>query len=345
VTTLIVLYAYILEPSLAFYGRDLFERQFTDWRMTGWISWAFYTFVPFNALIPLLFVFRKVRRSLPWLFVIAILVDIGMWVERFWIVAGSTARDFLPHNWGTYRISVVETLITAGALAFFLFFFLAFAKLLPAVPISDYKARTFEGEEGRGGERGNGGGGPEETSGTAAAPPDPARGPGRLVASFGHPRDFTAALRRLAAAGVKDEVEVRTPIRVPEVGAILGRARSPVRLWTLAGGVAGFIGGYALCILTARENDLIVHGKPAVQLIPFLIVGFELMVLTGALANLAGLLVHAGLLKKKRKRPDPGDDAFRRDRFGIVVSGPEAVLDAASAALRERGNGAGGEGA
>ncbi len=335
VTTLIVLYTYILEPGLAFYGLNLFEKQFTPWRMTGWISWAFYLIVPFNALIPLVFAIKRLRRSLPWLFVVAILVDFGMWIERFWIIAGSLAHDFLPHNWGTYLISIVESLITAGALAWFLFFFLVFSKTLPTVPVTDYKMRAFERMGPRGRTGGEGGTEAPEGDTGRAEPPELARSPGRLVASFRMPRDFVEALRRLVSAGIRDGVDVRTPYRVGEVGRLLGKPDSPVRLWTLAGGIAGFIGGYALCILTARENMLIVHGKPVVQLIPYLIVGFEGMVLLGSLANLAGLLVHAGLLRRWWKRPERLDDAFRRDRFGIVVAGPDETLTRAAVVLSQ----------
>ena len=99
VTTLIIGYSYVIEPLFELYDAGTFEVQFTQWRMTGWIAWIYYVILPLNFLVPLTFVFKKVRKNLKWLFIVSILVNIGMWLERFFIVVGSTAHDFLPHNW------------------------------------------------------------------------------------------------------------------------------------------------------------------------------------------------------------------------------------------------------
>ncbi len=71
------------------------------------VDWWFYPIVVVcNVLLPLLFVFKRVRSSLTLLFIISLFVNIGMWSERLWIVITATWHDFLPHNWGRYCADV-----------------------------------------------------------------------------------------------------------------------------------------------------------------------------------------------------------------------------------------------
>jgi Ni/Fe-hydrogenase subunit HybB-like protein len=138
-TGLIVLYAYIVESFTSWYSGDEFERSFSIWRATGPYAWAFWTMVVCNTIAPLFFFFKRVRTSIPALFVIALLVNVGMWLERFAIIVPSTAHDFMPNAWGGYTPTWVEATISIGALAWFLMLFLLFAKHLPAVAISEMK--------------------------------------------------------------------------------------------------------------------------------------------------------------------------------------------------------------
>ena len=77
--------------------------------------------------------------SVPWLFLISILVNVGMWSERFVIIVASLAHDYIPFAWGLYRPSWVEVSILAGTCAWFFLWFLLFAKLLPVVSITEVK--------------------------------------------------------------------------------------------------------------------------------------------------------------------------------------------------------------
>ncbi|MFQ6132396.1 MAG: NrfD/PsrC family molybdoenzyme membrane anchor subunit, partial [Armatimonadota bacterium] len=138
-TGLIIFYAYAVEAFMAWYSGNEFERSFAAWRAFGPNAWAFWGMVTCNAVLPLAFFFKRVRASIPALFVIAILVNVGMWLERFVIIVNSTAHDFLPYAWGSYSLSPVEIVISVGALAWFLSLFLLFAKFLPAVAISEVK--------------------------------------------------------------------------------------------------------------------------------------------------------------------------------------------------------------
>jgi molybdopterin-containing oxidoreductase family membrane subunit len=92
-----------------------------------------------NAVVPLFFFFKKIRTSFFWLFLIAVLINIGMWSERFVIIIGSMSQDFLPHNWGFYTPRWVELSLTAASFCLFMFLFLLFAKFIPSISISEIK--------------------------------------------------------------------------------------------------------------------------------------------------------------------------------------------------------------
>ena len=103
VTGWMVGYAYSLEFFIAWYSGNPYELFVFINRATGPYAWAYWTMVSCNVLVPQLFWFKKVRQSLPALFVISIFVNIGMWFERFVIIVTSLHRDFLPSSWGYFR--------------------------------------------------------------------------------------------------------------------------------------------------------------------------------------------------------------------------------------------------
>jgi molybdopterin-containing oxidoreductase family membrane subunit len=102
--------------------------------------------VSFNALVPLLFFLKKIRKSIPWLFVISILINIGMWFERFVIIVGGVAHDFIPYSWGTYGPRWPEIGILVGSFCLFLFLFLLFVKHLPSISLTELKETMGKGE-------------------------------------------------------------------------------------------------------------------------------------------------------------------------------------------------------
>ena len=99
-----------------------------------------------NSLIPLLFLFKKVRTRLPWLLIICLLVNVGMWYERFVIIIGSVAHDFLPYAWGLYRPTIVEYGIMIGSFCLFFFMFVLFVKHMPSVSMTEMKETLPAGE-------------------------------------------------------------------------------------------------------------------------------------------------------------------------------------------------------
>jgi molybdopterin-containing oxidoreductase family membrane subunit len=139
-TGLIVGYSYLIEHFVAWYGGDKAEQAQYMWRMTGYYSWCFWLMIVCNAVVPIFLFFKKIRTSLPALFSIGILVNIGMWFERLVIIAGSEAHEYDPYSWGVYKYpSPVELGILLGSFSLFFFLFLLFAKFLPTIAITEVK--------------------------------------------------------------------------------------------------------------------------------------------------------------------------------------------------------------
>ncbi len=142
VLSLVMSYAYGMEYFVAWYSGNPFE-QGTYWaRLTGHYAPLTWVMLACNSVIPLTLFIRQVRRRLPALFVVAVLVNIGMWLERYVIIISSLAHGFDPANWtGLYRPTWVEGAITAGSFAMFFLLFLIFVKLFPPVSINEIKER------------------------------------------------------------------------------------------------------------------------------------------------------------------------------------------------------------
>jgi molybdopterin-containing oxidoreductase family membrane subunit len=119
--------AYGTEFFMAFYSGNAYEQFVFKNRALGPFSWAYWTMVTCNVVIPQLLWFRKVRLTIPAVFAIAIFVNIGMWFERFVIIVTSLHRDFLPSSWASYTPTIVEVATLVGSFGLFLlvFFFSA----------------------------------------------------------------------------------------------------------------------------------------------------------------------------------------------------------------------------
>jgi len=139
VTGLIVGYAYVIEHFVASYSNNIWEAALYANRVNGHYAWAFWSMVVCNAVAPLFFFFKRVRTSVAGLFAIAVLVNYGMWIERFVIIVTSLAHDYVPYSWGNYTPRWVEMSIIAGSFAWFFMAFALFAKHLPAVSMMEVK--------------------------------------------------------------------------------------------------------------------------------------------------------------------------------------------------------------
>jgi Ni/Fe-hydrogenase subunit HybB-like protein len=139
VTGSIVGYAYATEFFISWYSGNAYERFTFINRSWGPYSWAYFTMITCNVLIPQLFWFKKIRRSIPAMFVISITTNIGMWFERFVIIVSSLSRDFLPSSWGYFRPTWVDGATLLGTFGLFFTLFLLFARFLPMIAASEVK--------------------------------------------------------------------------------------------------------------------------------------------------------------------------------------------------------------
>lgn len=152
-TGMMVGLAYGTEFFMAWYSGVQVEQFVFVNRAFGPYSWAYWIMVSCNVGFPQLFWFKKIRRSIPAMMIIVILVNVGMWFERFVIVVTSLHRDFLPSSWGMYTPTLYDIGILTGSFGLFFTLVILFTKALPVVSISEVKAvsegaqPTFHGGE------------------------------------------------------------------------------------------------------------------------------------------------------------------------------------------------------
>jgi molybdopterin-containing oxidoreductase family membrane subunit len=138
----IVGYAYGMEFFIAWYSGSLVERFAFINRAMGPYWWGYWLMVFCNVVVPQLFWFKKIRNHLVIVFILSILVNIGMWFERFVIVVISLHREFLPSNWGYYKPTWVDICTYLGTFGLFFTFFLLFMRFLPMIAVSEVKGVT-----------------------------------------------------------------------------------------------------------------------------------------------------------------------------------------------------------
>jgi len=148
VTGSMVAYAYLMEFFIAWYSGNEFERFAFINRALGPYAWAYWVMVCCNVLAPQLFWIKKIRRSIPAMFVIGVLVNVGMWFERFVIIITSLHRDFLPSSWGMYYPTIYDIGILIGSFGLFFTLILIFVRVLPVVSIFETKAVTEGAQPG-----------------------------------------------------------------------------------------------------------------------------------------------------------------------------------------------------
>jgi Ni/Fe-hydrogenase subunit HybB-like protein len=145
-TGLIVGYGYMMETFMAFYGGNRYETFMMMNRFRGPYAPAYWALIACNILIPQLLWSRRVRHNVLLLFIIALVVNIGMWLERFIIVITSLHRDFLPSSWGMYAPTVYDWATYIGTIGLFLAMFFLFIRFLPMISIFEMRALLPEAE-------------------------------------------------------------------------------------------------------------------------------------------------------------------------------------------------------
>ncbi len=138
-TGLIVAYGYSMEVFMAWYSASHWEF-FMMWnRMFGPMGWSYWCLIACNIAIPQLLWLRTVRVSPAKMFLMSLVINTGMWFERFVIVVTSLYRDFLPSSWGTYRATRWDYSTFIGTLGLFTALFFLFVRFLPMIPMSEIR--------------------------------------------------------------------------------------------------------------------------------------------------------------------------------------------------------------
>ncbi|HET9554118.1 MAG TPA: hydrogenase, partial [Anaeromyxobacteraceae bacterium] len=138
-TGLMVSYGYAMEHFMAWYSGSAGEAFAFLNRWTGPYAPIWWMQLACNVLAPQVFWFPRARQNLVVLFVVSILVNVGMWAERFVIIAVSLHRDFIPSSWAMYTPTWVDWGLLFGSMATFGVLFLLFLRFLPTIPISEIK--------------------------------------------------------------------------------------------------------------------------------------------------------------------------------------------------------------
>ncbi len=133
-------YAYAMEFFIAWYSGNQAESFAFINRAFGDYAWAYWIMVSCNVISPQLFWIKKLRRSIPFMFMIGVFVNVGMWFERFVITVTSLSRDFLPSSWAYYKPTMVDFGILIGSFGMFFTLLLLFTKTMPVVSIAEVKA-------------------------------------------------------------------------------------------------------------------------------------------------------------------------------------------------------------
>ncbi|OSZ82300.1 hydrogenase [Chitinophagaceae bacterium IBVUCB1] len=131
--------AYLTELFMSWYSGVLYEQEAFKWRILGPYWWSYWAMMTCNVVSPQLFWFKKLRRNIPFTFIMSIVVNIGMWFERFVIIVTSLYRDYLPGSWTYYSPTWPEIGFYLGTFGLFFTCFFLFAKYFPVIAVAEIK--------------------------------------------------------------------------------------------------------------------------------------------------------------------------------------------------------------
>ncbi|HEX4543394.1 MAG TPA: NrfD/PsrC family molybdoenzyme membrane anchor subunit [Candidatus Acidoferrum sp.] len=146
-TGLIVAYGYYFEYFMSIYSGNKFDLYLTQMRFHGPYSHFYYMLILCNILTPQLLWFRKARTNVALLFAMSLVVNLGMWLERFVIVVISLTRDFMPSAWGRYSATAWDYATFAGTIGLFVMLLFLFVRVMPAISIAEMRELVAETSE------------------------------------------------------------------------------------------------------------------------------------------------------------------------------------------------------
>ena len=136
-------YLNCIEFSAVWYGHDVASKEVLISKFTGPYSWIFWTMIFCGSVLPFTLAFEKLRRNIPIMFVVSLFLNLGMFFERWMIVAPTLAQAYHPIAWSVMWGSWVEWFIVAGSFGWFGLLFLVFVKVFPSVSMYEVKEMVF----------------------------------------------------------------------------------------------------------------------------------------------------------------------------------------------------------
>jgi Ni/Fe-hydrogenase subunit HybB-like protein len=149
VTGLIVTYGYIMESFTGWYSGSIYEIAVVQHRFFGIYGFLFWIMILCNSVITQLLWFRRIRQNLLALFIISLLVNVGMWIERFIIIVVSLYRDYLPSAWHVFVPTIWDWTTFLGSIGLFFAMLFLFIRFLPIISIFEMRELVSEPEEKR----------------------------------------------------------------------------------------------------------------------------------------------------------------------------------------------------
>lgn len=138
-TSVILAYVYVIEPFTAWYSGDPYEMYTVHARAVGPFAWTYWAFILLGLGAPQLLWWNKNRTSPRRLFIIAFLVVVGMWEERYMLMVTSLSRDFMPSSWANFAATAEDNALLYGSIGLFLLVFLLLMRMLPMVSLYSVK--------------------------------------------------------------------------------------------------------------------------------------------------------------------------------------------------------------
>jgi molybdopterin-containing oxidoreductase family membrane subunit len=148
-TSWMVGYGYLSEIFTAFYSGDKYEIFMTLNRWTGPYAPVYWSMLACNIVLPQLLWWRRLRHSVAALFVLSLVINAGMWMERFLIVVSSLHRDYLPSAWGMFYPTRWDWITLFGSIALFVWLFLLFVRFLPLISMAEMRELVRDSAEGK----------------------------------------------------------------------------------------------------------------------------------------------------------------------------------------------------
>jgi len=329
-TGLIVAYGYMTESFTAWYSGSLFERFWLFNRSFGPFGVVFWTLMLLNVVVPQALWSSRVRATPLLLFVISILINIGMWIERFVIIVVSLHRDYLPSSWGLYSGTIWDWLTFIGTIGLFLTLIFLFIRVLPMVSIFEMRHLLTETNNHEGTAISE-----EQPSTNVVETPTTgvAHGEGSLyglMAEFNEAGDLLEKTRETYQAGYR-KISAYSPFPIEGLSEAMGKRRTLLPLLVFLGGVAGALGAFFLQYYAAViDYPLNVGGRPFNSWPSFIIITFEITILASAGVAALGML----LLNKLPMLYHPVFNAprFKRasqDKFFLCIQTKDRKFDVA----------------